>query len=288
APAKLLIVHELARHRGVGNWEVIAVAGSHAQRPISACERRVRSGDASAAEQAVEKAARPARGVLAGLGATIVLSQRYPDSAALSFALAAVALQSLDVGQRAVEVRAHLLNLVVERAALRRLPAEQGEKAAALATQTLGLLAEAVEFGLLLGRGVFIALDLLRLCGVDRGTAIDRGELAFEPQTGLAACARTGSRGRVGSGNRVRRRRGAERKGELRRCGRSAENEDGQGRARSAQDFRDRCANHGARPDGHSRRWKRRNGDQSVKIPGLWVGVVGSVCSGRALRAPIE
>jgi len=25
-----------------------------------------------------------------------------------------------------------------------------------------------------------------------------------------------------------------------------------------------------------------------VKIPGVWVGVVGSVCSGRALRAPIE
>jgi len=37
----------------------------------------------------------------------------------LSFALAAVALQPLDVGQRAVEVRAHLLDLVVERAALR-------------------------------------------------------------------------------------------------------------------------------------------------------------------------
>src|SRR5262245_64939056 len=145
APAKLLIVRELARHRGVGNREVIAVAGSHAQRPIGARERRVRGGDARAAEQAVEKAARPARGVLAVLRAAIVLSERYQDAAALSFALAAVALQSLDVGQRAVEVRAHLLNLVVERAALRRLPAEQGEKAAALATHTLGLLA--VEIG---------------------------------------------------------------------------------------------------------------------------------------------
>src|SRR5262249_30607211 len=151
-----------------------------------------------------------------------------------------------------------------------RLSGEQGKKAAALATQALGLLAEAVEFGLLLGRGVFVALDLLRSCGVDRGTAIDRGELAFEPQTDLAARGRAGSRGRIGSGNRVGRRRGGERKGELRRRRRGAENEDGQGGARSAQDFRDRCANHGARPDGHSRRWKRRNGDQSVKIPGLW------------------
>src|SRR5262249_2593030 len=243
---------------------------------------RVRSGDARAAEQAVEKAARPAGGVLAVLRAAIVLSERYQDAAALPFAVAAVALQSLDVGQRAVEVRAHLLDLVVERAALRRLPAEQGEKAAALATKPRGLLAEAVGSGLVLGRGVFIALDLLRLCGVDRGAAIDGGELAFEPQTGLAARARIGSRGRVGSRNWAGRRRGGERKGELRRCGRSAENEDGQGRARSAQDFCDRCGNHGARPDGHSRRWKRRNGDQSVKIPGLWAGIVGSVCSGAA------
>src|SRR5262249_7897787 len=172
-------------------------------------------------------------------------------------ALAAVALQPLDVGQRAVEVCTHLLDLIVERAALRRLSAEQGEKAAALATQALGLLAEAVELGLLLCRGVFVALYLLRLCGGDRG------ELAFEAQAGLAARGRIGSRGRVGSRDRVGRRR--ERKGELRRCGRGAKNENGQGGAQSAQDFRDRCANHGARPDAHSRRWKRRNGDQSVK-----------------------
>src|SRR5262249_58157245 len=101
-------------------------------------------------------------------------------------------------------------------------------------------LAEAVEFGLLLGRGVFIALDLLRLCGVDRGAAIDRGELAFEPQTGLAACGRVGSRGRVGSGDRVRRRGGGERKGEMRRCGRSAEKENWPSRLASAREHCDR------------------------------------------------
>src|SRR5262249_59127283 len=119
-------------------------------------------------------------GVLAVLRAAIILSERHQDAAALPFALAAVALQPLDVGQRGVEVRTHLLDLVVERAALRRLSAEQGKKAAPLATQALRLLAQAVELGLLLGRGVFVALDLVRLCRIDPGTAIDRGELAFE------------------------------------------------------------------------------------------------------------
>src|SRR5262249_56194890 len=107
APAKLFVVRELARHRGVGNREVIAVAGSHAQRPIGARERRVRGGDARAAEQAVEKAARPAGGVLAVSRAAIVLSERYQDAAALPFAFAAVALQSLDVGHPALYAPPH-------------------------------------------------------------------------------------------------------------------------------------------------------------------------------------
>ena len=223
APAKLFVVRELARHRGVGNREVIAVAGSDAQRPIGARERGIGSGcDGRTAEQGVEKATRPAGGVLAVLRAAIVLPERYQDAAPLPLALAAVALQPLDVGQRAIEVRAHLLNLVVERAALRRLPAEQREEAAPLATQALGLLAQAIELGLLLCRGVFVALDLVRLCRIDRGTAIDRGELAFEPQTGLAARGRVGSGGRIGRRHRIRRRRRGERKGELRRCGRGA------------------------------------------------------------------
>jgi len=152
----------------------------------------------------------------------IVLPEGYQDAAPLPLALAAVALQPLDVGQRAVEVRTHLLDLVVERAALRRLSAEQGKEAAPLATQALGLLAQAIEFGLLLGRGVFVALDLVRLCRIDPGTAIDRGELAFEPETGLAARGRVGSGGRIGRRHRIGRRRSAERKGKLRRCGHGA------------------------------------------------------------------
>jgi hypothetical protein len=59
--------------------------------------------------------------------------------------------------------------------------AEQGEEAAALAAQALRLLAEAVDFGLLLCRRILVAFDLLGLCGIDPGPAVDGGELAFKP-----------------------------------------------------------------------------------------------------------
>jgi hypothetical protein len=94
----------------------------------------------------------PAVGVLTILRAAIVLAEGHQDSAALPLALAAVALQPLDLGQGAVEVRPHLLDLVVKRSALRRLAAEQREEAAALATQALRLLSETIQFGLLLRR----------------------------------------------------------------------------------------------------------------------------------------
>jgi hypothetical protein len=71
--------------------------------------------------------------------------------------------------------------LIVERTALRRLPAEQGEEAAALAAQPLRLLTQAVKLGLLLRRGILVALDLVRFSGVDGGAAVQRRELAFEP-----------------------------------------------------------------------------------------------------------
>jgi hypothetical protein len=115
------------------------------------------------------------------LRAAIVLPERDQDAAALALALTTVALQPLDLGQGAVEIGAHLLDLVVERHALRRLSAEQGEEAAALAAQALRLLAEAVDLGLLLCRGILIALDLVGLRGIDPGSAVDGGELAFEP-----------------------------------------------------------------------------------------------------------
>src|SRR6478736_7340652 len=215
APAQLLVVGELARDGRIGDREVISVAGSHAQRSVGAGERCVgRLRDAAAAEQVLEEAARSAVGILAILRAAIVLPEGHQDAAALSLALAAVALQPLDLGQGAVEVRPHLLDLVVERTALRRLAAEQREKAGALATQALRLLAETVELGLLLCRGVLVALDLVRPGGIDPDATIEGGELAFEPQAGLAAS------GILGCGRR------------------HAQNEDGQSDAQSAQRIR--------------------------------------------------
>jgi hypothetical protein len=66
-------------------------------------------------------------------------------------------------------------------------PLNSAKEAAALATQALRLLAETVELGLLLRRRVLVALDLVRLGGIDRRRRGRGGELAFEPQAGLAA-----------------------------------------------------------------------------------------------------
>ncbi|TMJ45041.1 MAG: hypothetical protein E6G86_02605 [Alphaproteobacteria bacterium] len=155
------------------------------------------------------------------------MAERHQDAAALGLALAAVALQPLDVAQRAVEVSPHLLHLIVERPALRRLSAEEREEAAALAPEALGLLAEAVELSLLLRHGLFVALDLFRSGGVDARAAIDRRELAFEPQTGLVAPRHPGGGGRIRSrrGDGAGRCRGGEWKAELRQGWRSAKNE---------------------------------------------------------------
>src|SRR5262249_40288011 len=179
----LLVLGELRRHRRIGNREIVAVAGAHAKRAVGAGERSVGTGRdvTAAAEQVVEKATRAGGDVLTGLGAAMVLPERHQDAAALALALATIALQPLDLGQGAVEVGTHLLDLVVERPALRRLSAEQGEEAAALAAQALRLLAEAVELGLLLCRRVLVALDLLGPRGIGPRPPVARGEWACEP-----------------------------------------------------------------------------------------------------------
>src|SRR5262249_33910308 len=103
-----------------------------------------------------------------------------------------------------------------------------GEEAAALATEPLRLLAQAIELGLLLCRGLLVAFDLLRFRGIDAGAAIDGGKLAFEPQTDLVATARSRCIGRGRIGRRSARGcAGGERKAELRQCGRRAKNEGG-------------------------------------------------------------
>src|SRR5207247_5554616 len=80
------------------------------------------------------------RRIRAILRTAITLAERDQDRTALCLPVGAVALHALELAHEAVEVRPHLLDLVVDRAALRRLAAEKGEEAAALATGPAGLL----------------------------------------------------------------------------------------------------------------------------------------------------
>src|SRR5205807_4272634 len=164
---------------------VIAVAGPHAQRPKRIRGRRGRaedrpgSGARGAPEQRLEKIARLHRGG-AVLRAAIVLRERDQDRTALGLAVGAVALHALKVGERTVEVGPGLLDLIVERAALRRLSAEQGEEAAAFATDPPPLRGQPVEFALELVGAVLVAFDLGGAPRVHR-PAVDQGELALKP-----------------------------------------------------------------------------------------------------------
>ncbi len=155
---------------------------------------------------------------------------------------------ALDPAEHAVEVRAHLLDLVVERSALRRLAAEQREETAAFATQLLRLLSEPVELRLLLVGGVLIAPDLIRR----RRIACCRGRAW---RAGLRAGCRPDAAGRR-RGRRI-----------WLLCGRrrGAQHDDGQPAAQCAQKFRDPVpVMKWARPAAQLR-MKLRNGDQSVK-----------------------
>ena len=126
----------------------------------------------------------PARGGRI-LRAAIVLRQRHQHRAALVFAIGAAdaaAAQALEAGRDLLEIGAHLLDLVVDRRALRRLAVEQREEARAFAAHPLGLLRDAIEFALLLGLGLLIAADLFILGRVaGAGAAVDRRQLALEP-----------------------------------------------------------------------------------------------------------
>src|SRR5262249_60880949 len=107
-------------------------------RPIGA-RRQVRRKQATgravlpvAAEQRFEEAA-----LLVGgcgvLRSAIVLRQRTDHGRALRLAVAgAAALQPVEVGEQPFEIGPRLLDLLIERRALRVLPAEQREEAAAL------------------------------------------------------------------------------------------------------------------------------------------------------------
>ena len=148
-----------------------------------------RAGTGVVAEQVVEEAAGPrARGV-GVLRAAIVLRQREQHRAALVVALGvagAAAAQPLEAGGDLVEIAAHLLDLGIDRAALRRLAGEQREEAGGVAAHAFRLRGDAVEFGLLLGGGFLIAADCSALAA-SPPAAIDAGQLGFEPRhIGLA------------------------------------------------------------------------------------------------------
>ena len=91
------------------------------------------------------------------------------------------ALEPLEIAHRAIEAVAQLLDLRVERLAFRRLAGEEREKSA-LAAAPFGVRHEAVEIGLLLAGGIFVALDLLG-AGRVAAAAIERGHLAFQAHT---------------------------------------------------------------------------------------------------------
>src|SRR5260221_13888216 len=88
--AKLFVLGEFGRNRGIGNGEVVAVAASHAQRPIGARKRSVGSGRNASAEQVLEEAARTGGGVLGILRAAIGLPGGPQKPAALGFAFGRV------------------------------------------------------------------------------------------------------------------------------------------------------------------------------------------------------
>src|SRR5436190_13122412 len=129
--ADLLILAELSRHRRIGDREIVAVAGAHAERPIGVAHGagfgRVVADDISGTEETLEEAA-AAVGIGPILRPAIVLPERGQDGAALPLAVGAVALDVLEIGERAVEIGPRLLDLVVDRPALLRLSAEQGEE----------------------------------------------------------------------------------------------------------------------------------------------------------------
>src|SRR5262249_5949740 len=153
--AGLLVVGEAGRDGGERNREIGAVAAAHAHGAIGAGHRaeiaaRNRRSVVVVIEETAEEATTLALLARGGcvLRAAIVLRQRRDDGAGLVLAVGAAepaASQPLEAGGDLVEIAAHLLDLVVDRTALRRVLVEQREEARGLAAHALGLLRDAVE-----------------------------------------------------------------------------------------------------------------------------------------------
>ena len=190
----LLIVGKARRNGGKRNREIAAVTGADANGAVGAglwagvdgC--RVRGGVAAAEQVVQEIAGALLLLLLQGGGvlrAAIILRERQKNRTALVFAVAAAeaaAAQALEVSRDLVEVCAHLLNLIVHRAALRALAIEQREEARAVAAHPLGLRGDAIKLRLLPGGGILIAVDLLVLGRVAATAAVDHGQLRLKPR----------------------------------------------------------------------------------------------------------
>src|SRR5205085_6862550 len=119
------------------------------------------------------------------LRAAIVLRQCGQHAAALVLAVGAAksaGAQAFEAVGDLVEIAAHLLDLVVDRTALRRVLVEQREEARGLAAHAFGLGDDAVELALLARLRLLVAADLLVLGRIARaGAAIDGGKLHLQP-----------------------------------------------------------------------------------------------------------
>ena len=188
--AGLVVIGKARGHRGERDREIGAVAGAHAdgaERSGGRSEVAAGRRDRIVAEQAAEEAALAllfprCRGILR---AAIILRQRRQHRAALILAVGAAepaGAQPLEARGDLVEIAAHLLDLVVDRTALRRPAAEQREEAGAFAAHAVGLRDDAIELGLLLRLRFLIAADLLVLGGIAAaGAAVDGDKLRFQP-----------------------------------------------------------------------------------------------------------
>jgi hypothetical protein len=119
------------------------------------------------------------------LRAAIVLRQRNQNRAALIVTVGvakAAAAEPLDTGGDLVEVPPHLLDLVVDRTALRRLAVEKREKPRTVATHAPGLRRHAIELALLPCRGILVAAHLFVPGRVPAAAMLDGRQLRFQPR----------------------------------------------------------------------------------------------------------
>src|SRR5436190_3169290 len=185
--ASPFVVGEAGGHGGERDRKISAVAGADADGAEGAglrTEIGTRRHRIVVAEQIVEKIAGAAHGV-GILRPAVALGQREQDRAALIVPVGAAeaTAQPLEAGRDLLQIGPHLLDLIVDRTALRRLAGEQREKSRAVAAHPLGLERDPIEFALLLGGGFLVAADLLvpgRIPGA--AAAVEGGQLRFQPR----------------------------------------------------------------------------------------------------------